>query len=57
MPLVAEYINKQVLSKLGYRFTTDTLDSWENESYLIIDSEINKEKAIAQKKANKRGRR
>ena len=40
--LVAEYVEKQRLAKLGYSFNGDEVDSYTWDIYLLISSEFSK---------------
>jgi hypothetical protein len=56
-PLLAEYLDRLKLSKIGYRFTPGVLDCDKADAFVLISDEIEKAKADEQERAAKKRRR
>ena len=59
MPIVAEYFEKQSLSKIGYTFNGDDEDTFKVHAFTVIHGVINEEKEKKEKAQNRKkvGRR
>jgi hypothetical protein len=56
-PVVAEYLDRMKLTKLGYRFDSGLLDCDKAEAFVIVADEIDKAKADEQERLAKKRRR
>lgn len=47
--MVKDYLQKKMLSRMGYTFSPDELESWEVESYETIELAFDEERARKEK--------
>lgn len=54
---MSEYQQRKALSGLGFSFDGDNLDTFMADSFLIVESEINKQRIMEQKRNERRAKR